>query len=146
MKINTLTPNLAVSDVRQTIQFYSENLGFELIMAVPETQDGIDEQLSDNKVYVYEFLKKDNVELMLQRVDCFHEDVTIDGKIGASVSFYMQGKGIEAFYEELKNKTIQVFELKLTWYGIKEFYIRDNNGYVLVPYLSNSCNFWQDIQ
>ena len=133
MKVNTLTPNLAVADIRQTIQFYSENLGFELVMAVPETQDGIDEQLFDNKEYVYAMLKKDDAALMFMRTDGFEEDITIADKIsiGASVSFYMQGKGIDAFYEKLKNKNIQISELKLTWYGIKEFYIKDNNGYIL---------------
>ena len=131
MKVNTLTPNLAVANIRQTVQFYIENLGFELVMAVPETQDGIDQQLLDNKEYVYALLKKETVELMFQRVDCYHEDVTIDGKIGASVSFYMQGKGVDAFYAELKSKKIQVSEMNLTWYGIKEFYVKDNNGYIL---------------
>ena len=49
MKAHTLTPNLAVADIRQTVQFYCENLGFELVMAVPETQDGADPQLIDGK-------------------------------------------------------------------------------------------------
>jgi uncharacterized glyoxalase superfamily protein PhnB len=133
MKVNKLTPNLAVSDIRQTVQFYCENLGFELVMAVPESQDGVEQRLSDGKEYVYAMLKKDNAELMFQRQDSFHEDVTLSGEIpvGASVSFYMQGKGIESFYADLKVKNIQISELKLTWYGIKEFYLKDNNGYIL---------------
>ena len=133
MKINSLTPNLAVADIRQTVQFYCENLGFALVMAVPETQDGVEQQLIDGKEYVYAMLKKDSVELMIQRTDSFRKDVVCAGEIsvGASVSFFMQGTGIETFYEELKGKQIQVSELKLTWYGIKEFYITDNNGYIL---------------
>lgn len=133
MKLSKLTPNLAVADIRQTVQFYCENLGFELIMAVPVTQDGIEQQLSDGKEYVYAMLKKDGVELMFQRSDSFREDVVLAEQmsIGASVSFYMEGKGIDAFHAELKNKGIQVTELKLTWYGIKEFYLKDNNSYVL---------------
>jgi hypothetical protein len=53
-------------------------------------------------------LKKDSVELMIQRQDSFREDVTLAGEtaVGASVSFYIQGKGIEAFYAELKTKNI----------------------------------------
>ncbi|MDR1385815.1 MAG: hypothetical protein LBJ67_18480 [Planctomycetaceae bacterium] len=43
----------------------------------------------------------------------------------------MQGKEIESFHAELKRKSIPISELKLTWYGIKEFYIKDNNGYIL---------------
>ena len=133
MKVDTLTPNLAVADIRQTVQFYCENLGFELVMAVPETQDGIDQQLSEDKTYVYAMLNKDNASLMFQRIDTLKEDVTLFDKteIGASVSLYMQGKGIDAFFEELKNKNIQITEMRLTWYGIKEFYIKDNNGYIL---------------
>ncbi|MDR2887582.1 MAG: hypothetical protein LBV26_06245, partial [Bacteroidales bacterium] len=45
----TLTPNLAVANVRQTVQFYCENLGFQLVLAVPETQDGVDQQLPKRK-------------------------------------------------------------------------------------------------
>jgi uncharacterized glyoxalase superfamily protein PhnB len=133
MEVHKLTPNLAVSDIRQTVQFYCENLGFELVMVVPVTQDGVEQQLSDGKEYVYAMLKKGDVELMFQRQDSFHEDVTLAGEtsVGASVSFYMQGKGIESFYADLKNKNLQISELKLTWYGIKEFYLKDNNGYIL---------------
>ncbi|MDR1385814.1 MAG: VOC family protein [Planctomycetaceae bacterium] len=64
MKINKLTPNFAVTDIRQTVQFYCENLGFELVIAVPVTQDGVEQQLSDGKEYVYVLLKKDDIELM----------------------------------------------------------------------------------
>ncbi|MDR1402469.1 MAG: VOC family protein [Tannerellaceae bacterium] len=133
MKLSKLTPNLAVADIRKTVQFYGENLGFELIMAVPVTQDGVEQQLSDGKEYVYAMLKKDGVEWMFQRSDSFHEDVVLAEKtsIGASVSFYMEGKGMDDFHAELKNKGVQVTEIKRTWYGIKEFYLKDNNGYVL---------------
>ncbi|MDR1259579.1 MAG: VOC family protein [Tannerellaceae bacterium] len=133
MKISKLTPNLAVTDIGQTVQFYSENLGFELIMAVPASQDGVEQQLSDGKEYVYAMMQKDGVEFMFQRSDSFHEDVVIAEKtpIGATVSFYMEGKGIEEFHAGLKSRGVQTTELKLTWYGIKEFYLKDNNGYIL---------------
>ncbi|MDR1199140.1 MAG: VOC family protein [Prevotellaceae bacterium] len=133
MKLNKLTPNFAVADIRQTVQFYSENLGFELVMAVPATQDGADTQLAEDREYVYAMMKRERVELMFQQQDSFHEDVSLagDGPLGASVSFYMEGKDIEPFHDGLKNRDIQVSDLKLTWYGIKEFYMKDNNGYVL---------------
>ncbi|MDR0420712.1 MAG: VOC family protein [Prevotellaceae bacterium] len=134
MEINKLTPNMAVADIRQTVKFYCDNLGFKLIVAIPESQDGAEQELSEGKEYVYAMLQKDHAELMFQRLDSFKEDVPSADKVslvGASVSFYMQGNGIESFYEELKSKNIQVSELKQTWYGIKEFYLKDNNGYIL---------------
>ena len=36
-----LTPNLMVKDVKETIEFYQNKLGFKMTMAVAETQDGI---------------------------------------------------------------------------------------------------------
>ncbi|MDR1181174.1 MAG: hypothetical protein LBL13_04270 [Bacteroidales bacterium] len=133
MKLNKLSPNFAVTDIRETVGFYLEKLGFELVALVPESQDGVEQQFSDGKKYVYAMMKKGNVELMFQRSDSFHEDVSLADKeiSGASVSFYMEGEGIEAFYSELKNKNVETSELKLTWYGIQEFYLKDNNGYIL---------------
>lgn len=43
MKISKLSPNFEVSDIKKTVAFYAENFGFNLIMAVPETQDRIDQ-------------------------------------------------------------------------------------------------------
>jgi uncharacterized glyoxalase superfamily protein PhnB len=103
MRLSKLTPNFAVADIRQTVQFYCENLGFELVMVVPVTQDGVEQQLSAGKEYVYAMVKKDSVELMFQRSDSFSEDVVLAGQtpVGASVSFYhgnVIGMYIETFY------------------------------------------------
>jgi len=133
MKVNKLTPNFAVADIKQTVAFYSENFGFNLIMAVPETQDGIEQTLSEGKVYVYAMVQLDNVELMFQRSDTFKNDVFFlkDSPIGASVSFYMEITGIKEFYETIKSKNLQATALRTTWYGMQEFYLKDNNGYIL---------------
>ncbi|MDR1339360.1 MAG: VOC family protein [Prevotellaceae bacterium] len=133
MELSKLTPNFAVADIRETVHFYREKLGFELVILVPESQDSVEQQFAEGKEYVYAMMKKGNVELMFQRYDSFHEDVSLaDKKIsGASVSFFIEGEGVEAFYDELKNRGIEMSELKLTWYNIREFYLKDNNGYIL---------------
>ena len=133
MKVNKLTPNFEVSDIKQTVEFYTENFGFRLIMAVPEKQDGIDEVLVDDKEYVYAMMVKDSVELMFQRSDTFKEDVIFskDLPIGASVSFYIEIEGIQSFYEILKRNSLQITDLKTTWYGMQEFYVKDINGYII---------------
>lgn len=101
-------------------------------MAVPETQDGIDQTFAENKEYVYSPVQKDNVELMFQRSDTFKNDIVFaKGKtIGATVSFYMEVEGIQKFYQGLKNKNIELTGLKTTWYGMQEFYLKDLNGYI----------------
>ncbi len=133
MKANKLTPNFEVKDIRKTVEFYQTALGFSLVMAVPETQDGIEQSFVDNKEYVYALVNKDNVEMMFQKTESFKRDVLF-GKglpIAASVSFYMEVDGIDDFYEQIKDKGLNPTELKTAWYGMREFYLKDNNGYIL---------------
>lgn len=133
MKISKLSPNFEVSDIKKTVAFYSENFGFKLVMVVPESQDGIEQALTEDKEYVYAMMQKDNVEFMFQRSDTFKNDVIFSKEltIGATVSFYMDVEGIKEFYETLKSKNLQITELKTTWYGMQEFYLKDLNGYIL---------------
>ncbi|UOY06846.1 VOC family protein [Muricauda sp. SCSIO 64092] len=133
MKANKLTPNLEVTNIRETIAFYQSVLGFSLVMAVPETQDGIEQTLAEAKEYVYALVRKDSVEMMFQRTDSFKEDVPLakDLSMGASVSFYMEIDGLDRFYEQIKGRGLHPTELKTAWYGMREFYLTDNNGYIL---------------
>lgn len=133
MKICKISPNFEVTDIKKTTAFYTENLGFNLIMAVPESQDGIDQTFLENKEYVYALVQRDNVEFMFQRSDTFKNDVVFSKglAIGATVSFYMEIEGINEFYLALKHKNLQLTELKKTWYGMQEFYLKDLNGYIL---------------
>jgi len=133
MKVNKLTPNFEVKDIRETVQFYKSVLGFSLVMAVPEAQDGIEQSFVDGKDYVYALVSKDKVEMMFQRTDSFKKDIEIakDLPFGASVSFYMEIDGLDSFYNGIKNKVKEITEPKLAWYGMKEFYTKDPNGYIL---------------
>lgn len=133
MTFNKLTPNFEVENIKETVNFYETVLGFSLVMAVPETQDGVEQSLTDGKEYVYALVSKDNVEVMFQRTDSFKKDVSLarDIPIGASVSFYMEIDGVNGFYEKIKSKGENPTKLKTAWYGMREFYLTDNNGYIL---------------
>lgn len=133
MKANKLTPNFQVKDIKETVNFYQSVLGFSLIMAVPETQDAIEQFVADTKEYIYALVSKDKVEMMFQRSDSFKSDVKMakDISLGASVSFYMEIDGLDNFYDEIKDKVSEITEPKLAWYGMKEFYVKDPNGYIL---------------
>ncbi len=133
MKINKLSPNFAVKNIKETVNFYAENFGFKLIMAVPESQDGVEQTLSEEKEYVYAMMQKDNIDLMFQRSDSFKNDLIFaeDLDMGATVSFYMDIKGVGELYKTLKNKKLQITGIKTTWYGMQEFYVKDLNGYIL---------------
>lgn len=133
MKISKLSPNFEVHSIRETVGFYQEHLGFNLVMAVNEAQDGIVQDFENGKEYVYALVQKDGVEFMFQRTDTFKEDVLFSKglSIGASVSFYFEIENIQEFYSTLKAKNLKITDLKTTWYGMQEFYLQDNNGYIL---------------
>jgi uncharacterized glyoxalase superfamily protein PhnB len=133
MTFNKLTPNFEVSNIRETVNFYQSVLGFNLTMAVPESQDGVEQKLEEGKEYVYALLVKDKVEIMLQRTESFKQDVKLaeNLKIGASVAFYMEIEGLTELYNAIKDKVKHSTEPKTAWYGMREFYIKDPNGYIL---------------
>ena len=48
-----LTPNMAVKNVRETVNYYVENFGFKLLMAVSEDKSAIGDELVDGKEYIF---------------------------------------------------------------------------------------------
>jgi len=128
-----MTPNLAVTNISETVKYYQNNLSFTLTAAVPESQDGVDQQLVEGKTYVFAMMKNGDAELMFQRTDSFVHDVELaeDESIGASVSFYFEVEDLAELHVKLKANGLKVTKIKTTWYGANEFYMKDLNGYIL---------------
>jgi uncharacterized glyoxalase superfamily protein PhnB len=133
MTFNKLTPNFEVDNIQKTVDFYENVLGFSLVMTVPETQDGIEQSIADGKKYVFAMVVKDKVELMFQETESFKQDLKFAKglSIAASVSFYMEVNGVDNLYNDVKDKVSEISELKTAWHGMREFYIKDINGYIL---------------
>lgn len=128
-----LTPALMVADVKTTVEFYKNILGFELVMALPKDSKEILVKISTDKELIFAMMKSDNVEIMFQEKNNLWEDVpALKGvNIGASVTFYIETEKVKELFEKLKGKVEIVKELHTTWYGMQEFYIKDCNGYIL---------------
>lgn len=131
--MNKLTPNLMVNDVRETVEYYSAMFGFELVMAVPSTQDTILNALDSNKEIVYALVKNGSVEIMFQSAATLRADVPALNNlaIGASATIYIEVDNLDDLYESTKTKVHVLKDPSVTWYGVKEYYIQDINGYVV---------------
>ncbi len=131
--IKKSTPNLMVSDVRESAAFYQEHLGFELVMAVTDSQESTFGLMPEGKQVVFAILKVGGIELMLQEEASFKSDLPVaaDIAIGSSISLYMEVEGLAAFYDDLKSKVTLAKDWGTTWYGANEFFIKDNQGYIL---------------
>ena len=132
LKISKLAPVFAVKNVQKSVEFYSKHLGFQLAFAVPN-HDAVEEIFENGKEYRYAMLKSGELEIAFQRLDTFQNDIQFakNQPIGASVSFYMDVDNIEDLYNRLKSENLEITELKTTWYGVLEFYLKDLNGYIL---------------
>lgn len=115
-----ISPTLAVRDVRKTIKFYTNSLGFEIGTIFPHINDP-----------EYVDLSKDGMVLMFIPA----ESIGIDSgeNLGIGVNLYMQIDGdIDEYYKELKKKGVKIaVEIKDEPFGIRDFTIEDIDGYQL---------------
>ena len=133
MKFRKLTPNFSARDVGESVKFYQDILGFKFEMAVQDGTTTIENEVSNEHEYAYAMVSKDDVYIMFLKSDSFKKDIPEleDISQGASVLFYIDVEDIDEVYKNLKTRTEITKELETTWYGMREFYIKDCNGYVL---------------
>lgn len=122
MVLKKLTPNLMVEDVRKTLDFYHDVPGFETLTTVE----------GDGEIG-FAIVQRDDVQLMFQSRKSLSENVpALTGSpIGASQTFYIEVTDVQALYDQLRDKVKIVVDMHSTFYGTKEFYFRDVNGYIL---------------
>jgi uncharacterized glyoxalase superfamily protein PhnB len=115
-----ISPTLAVRNMKQTIQFYRDSLGFKMGMTFPN---------SDNPEYAD--LSKDGMVIMF--IPAENIGIGRETKLGVGVNIYMQIDGdIDEYYNEFKNKGVKiVVDIKNEPYGIRDFTVDDIDGYKL---------------
>jgi uncharacterized glyoxalase superfamily protein PhnB len=120
--MESIAPNLFVSDIRATIEFY-RILGFNLVMSVPAETDGnLD----------WAMVTSGNVTFMFQTFQSLADTLPmISRQDGGSLLFYIRIREIRSFFESIKDKVTVVHGLQKTFYGATEFSITDPNNYLL---------------
>lgn len=115
-----ISPTLAVRNMKQTIQFYRDSLGFKMGVAFPD---------ADNLEYAD--LSKDGMVIML--IPTGNVGIGAEEELGTGVNLYMQIDGdIDEYWEELEKKGVKVVaDIKDEPFGIRDFTIEDINGYKL---------------
>lgn len=115
--MESLAPNIFVTDMNATIAFYKQ-LGFETVMSVPETGE-----------YDWAMMKNGEVVFMFQTFKSLGDELPqIIRNNGGSLLFYIRLKGIRAFHDKIKSNAKVIVDLNKTFYGATEFSIFDNNG------------------
>ena len=118
--METVSPNIFVTDIKQTIDFYIQ-LGFKVVTTVPEQGD-----------IFWAMMTCGNVTFMFQTFESLGNDLPIMSRQnGGSLLLYIQTIEIRKFFDQIKDNVKVVKVLERTFYGSTEFSIEDNNGYLL---------------
>lgn len=119
----TITTNIMVKNVKETITFYEEKLGFKKILSVPEQGEKLN----------FAIINKDKISIMFQEQEnLINEYPTLKTEeIIPTFTLFITVNDVVTMYNELKNKVKLAKELHKTFYGKDEFAIYDNNGNIL---------------
>jgi uncharacterized glyoxalase superfamily protein PhnB len=116
MKCIAITPMMETNNLQETITFYTEILGF----TVRDTFE------HDGQV-VWCTLNKDAVDIMFNLPN---REMNY-GRILLTGSLYIYIECVDDFWEKIKDKVKVVYAPENFEYKMREFGIKDNNGYVL---------------
>ena len=116
MKFQAITPLMETKDLQATISFYTEILGFTLRGT-----------FEHEGTTIWCRLCKDSVHIMfsLPNTEMNYGQILLTG------SLYIYLDGVDEFWEKIKDKVEVVYPPENFEYQMREFAVKDNNGYVI---------------
>jgi glyoxylase I family protein len=126
--IESAVPLLAVFDVPRSIAFYRNALGFEVVNTSRPFTDAKDD-------YGWAMLRLTGVELMLNNMyeDNLRPSEPDQARVSAHADtiIYFACRDVEGVYATLSAQGIAASEPKVAYYGMKQTYVTDPDGYTL---------------
>ena len=119
----SITTNIMVKNVKETIKFYEEKLGFQKVLSIPE----------EGEILNFAIIAKDNITIMFQEQNNLTEEyptLKVEN-IKPTFTLFITVEDVQKLYEDLKDKVEIAKELHKTFYGKDEFAIFDNNKNIL---------------
>jgi catechol 2,3-dioxygenase-like lactoylglutathione lyase family enzyme len=118
MHLQRQTPMLSVTDLERTIAFYCNELGFHCVRTFGDPQP------------VWCYLKRDSIDLMFNQPPAA-EMAELPRRAKDFQVYYFYPDDVTALHGAWKSKGLPVTDLRVTLYGMKEFELRDPDGYWL---------------
>lgn len=125
VKLNALIPELSVSDINRSLDFYLNILSFKLVY-----------QRKDDK---FALISLNNSQIMIEEINGNWETGILEYPFGRGVNFEIGVEDVDKLYENIKKQNYKIkIEIQENWYkanniliGQKEFLIMDPDGYLL---------------
>ena len=125
IEVRGLTPLLFVFDMPKSIHFYCETLGFEIAVSDRKAAPHFD----------WVLLRLNGAELMLNTAyELDERPVSPDpSRIGAhqDTTLYFACPDVDGAYGHLRQKGIAAEPPRVAYYGMKQLYVTDPDGYLL---------------
>jgi len=121
-ELKKLTPNLIVSDVRRSLEFYRDVLGFTVTVTVPEAEP-----------FVFAIVQSGPVEIFLNAPEPAIAEYPAfkDRPIGGTLTLFVEVANIVLAHATLQDRVKIVMPLEHKWYGSTEFAFEDPDGYLI---------------
>ena len=124
MKFNSLIPELSVTDINKSKEFYT-SLGFKIKYERPKDK--------------FIFLELEENQIMIEEINNNWNTGTLEYPFGRGINISMSVSNIDEFYKHIKDLGYKLYlELEVHSYeadGViyedKEFLIQDPDGYLL---------------
>ncbi len=127
-----IVPNLVVADVARSVAFYRATLGFSLETSVAAEQSYVQgDDCIENPVFA--IVSWADGQLMLQTAASLAGDVPGVPEFATphlTGAIYLRGFDPDAVAAKLNDDAI-VKGPETSWYGMRELYLRDPDGYLL---------------
>lgn len=125
MNFNKLIPELSVTDINKTREFYVDILGFKICYERPEDK--------------FIFVEKDGNQIMLEQINGNWNVGKMEYPFGRGINFEMTISDVDAVYERIEKAGIKLFmKMEFKDYECgneivhqKQFLVQDPDGYLL---------------
>lgn len=123
--LHTLVPELSVSDIEKSLQFYVNILSFTLEYQRPESK--------------FAMLSLGDCQIMIEEVNDYWKTGELSYPFGRGINFQITVNDVDELYNSVRRHKYPIkVEIEENWYrvdakliGQKEFLIMDPDGYLL---------------
>lgn len=125
MKFNKLIPELSVSNINKSIEFYTKILGFKIEYERKESK--------------FAFLSFHKSQIMMEQINGNWETGKLEYPLGRGINFQIEAPNVDSLVNSLQARKYSIMmHPKENWYrvgnklcGNREFLVMDPDGYLL---------------
>ena len=123
MKLKNLVPMLNVSNIENSLAFYEKTLDFALVSPLEAVKE-----------WRWALIRSGDTDLMLAETD--HDlglvkEVFKDEHSPWPAVFYFYPEDVQVLYEHVRGVGVETTLLETTFYGMREFSLKDPDGHLL---------------